>query len=119
MASKGQMVWRGGVEMGRNCIIYGNKVIEAVNAVASYFAPVLETAAKQDASWTDRTGNARQSLHAWTEQLSKDVVALYLSHGVFYGKFLEYKYSGRYAIIWPTIQAHLAEILKMLQGIFS
>ena len=111
--------WRGTVDMGRNCTIYGNKVIEAVNQVAAYFAPVLETYAKREAPWQDRTSNARQTLHAWTEQLSKDAVALYLSHGMYYGKFLESKYAGRYAIIWPTIQAHLGEILKMLKGIFG
>jgi hypothetical protein len=115
----GSVQWRGAVEMGNNCTIYGNKVIEAVRQVAEYFAPVFETYAKQNAPWTDRTGNARQSLHAWTEQLSKDAVALYLSHGVFYGQFLEYKYSGRYAIIWPTIQAHLDAIMRMLRGIFG
>lgn len=111
--------WRGTVEMGRNCTIYGNKVIEAVNQVAAYFAPVLETYAKQHGSWTDRTGNLRQSLHAWVEEFSKDCVILYLSHGMWYSIFIESKYSGRYAIIWPTIQAHLEAIMKMLRGIFG
>ena len=118
-AAKARVVWRGKVEMGQNCVLYGQKVIEAVRRVAAYFAPVMETYAKQHAPWTDRTGNARQSLNAWTEQLSQDVVALYLSHGVYYGVYLEYKYAGRYAIIWPTIQAHLDAIMQMLRGIFG
>lgn len=120
-----KLEWRGTVDMGRNCTIYGNKVIQATVLVANYWAPVMETWAKQNAPWTDRTANARQSLHAWVEQLSKDTVAIYLSHGMYYGKYLEYRFRGygtphgRYAIIWPTIQNHLAPIETMLKGIFG
>lgn len=117
--AKSGIVWRGQVEMGQNCTVYGNKVIEACEKVLQYFQPIFETYAKQQAPWTDRTSNARQSLHAEVQQLSKDAVALYLAHGMQYGIYLETRWSGRYAIIWPTIQAHLDAILKMLQGIFS
>jgi len=119
MAGKGQVVWRGQVELGQNCIVYGNKVIEACKAVLDYFQPIVESFAKQNAKWTDRTSNARQSLHSWVDQLSQDVVALYLSHGMWYGVFLEAKYAGRYAIIWPTLQAHIEPIQQMLKGIFG
>lgn len=114
-----KLEWRGTVEMGRNCTIYGNKVIEAVNQVALYFAPVLETYAKANKKWVDRTGNATQSLHSFVEMFSKDAVHLILSHGVFYGIFLESKYASRYSIIWPTLQAHLQAIFKMVKDIFS
>ncbi len=116
--AKSGIVWRGQVEMGRNCTVYGNKVIEAVNAVLNYFQPIFEEYAKTNASWTDRTGNARQTLHAEVQQLSKDAVALYLAHGMDYGIWLEVRWGGRFAIIWPTIQAHLQDIFNMLQGIF-
>lgn len=119
MAGKGKIVWRGDVAMGQNCIVYGNKVIEACNAVLNYFQPVIETYAKKNASWIDRTANARQTLHSWVDQISKDAVALYLSHGMYYGVFLEAKYAGRYAIIWPTLQAHINPIYDMLKGIFG
>lgn len=119
MAAKGRVVWRGAVEMGQNCTVYGDRVLAAVQAVADYFAPVFESYAKQNAPWTDRTGNARQALYAEVEQLSKDAVALYLAHGMAYGQYLEARWGGRYAIIWPTIQAHLQAISQMLQGIFG
>jgi len=119
MASKGQVVWRGNVQMGQNCIVYGNKVIEAVTAVANYFAPIMETAAKKHAPWTDRTSNARVGLHAWVEEFSKDAVHLYLAHSVFYGQFLETRWAGRFSVIWPEIQAHLEPIMEMLKGIFG
>lgn len=100
-------------------VAYGGKVIEAVKAVADYFKPVLEDYARQNAPWTDRTGNARQTLHAWTDELANDVVELWLGHGMEYGLWLEVRWGGRYAIIWPTIEQHLAPIAQMLQGIFG
>ena len=114
-----KMQWRGDVQMGQNCVLYGNKVIEAVRRVADYFAPILETAAKKGAIWVDRTSNARQTLRAWVDELANDTVMLYLSHGMWYGVFLEAKYAGRYAIIWPTLQAHIEPIMQMLKGIFG
>jgi hypothetical protein len=111
--------WTGDQQVKRNMAIYGMKVKQAVVAVANYFAPILETYSKQNAGWEDRTGNARQSLHAFVQVLSNDVVELYLAHGVFYGLFLEVRWSGKYSIIWPTLQAHLEDIRKMLQEIFG
>lgn len=98
---------------------YAQAVLRAVKAVADYWQPVMETYAKENAPWVDRTGNARQSLHSWVEELSGDIVALYLAHGVYYGIFLERKYAGRNAIIWPTIAEHLTPIEQMLKGIFK
>jgi len=97
---------------------YMARVSVAIRRVAEYYAPILENYAKTNAPWTDRTANARQSLHTFVEELSRNVVALYLSHGMNYGIHLETRYAGRYAIIWPTIEAHLPVIRRTLQGIF-
>lgn len=98
---------------------YGTKVHQAVVAVAKYWEPIIEAEAKRNAPWTDRSSNARQGLTAFTQDLSKDIVRLYLHHSVDYGIFLEAKYAGRYAIIWPTLQAHIDPIGKMLKDIFK
>jgi hypothetical protein len=98
---------------------YERRVLHAIKQVARYWQSVFEAYAKKNRPWDDQTGNARQSLHAWIEELSGDIVRLYLSHGVDYGIYLETKYSGRYAIIWPTIKRHLPQIRRMLQGIFK
>lgn len=98
---------------------YGRAVLKAVKAVADYITPMLEQYAKEHAPWTDRTANARQSLHAWSEELAGDVVAVYLAHGVNYGKYLELRWQGRYAIIWPTIEQHLPLISRTLKEIFA
>lgn len=109
--------WRGAVEMGRNCTVYGQKVIEAVKRVAQYWKPIIENYAKNNAKWTDRSANARQTLHSWVDDLANDTVTLYLSHGMYYGIFLEAK--PKYAILWPTLQAHIEPIMQMLKGIFG
>lgn len=97
---------------------YERKVQQAVEGIANYFAPILESYAKEEAIWTDRTANARQTLHAFTRRLGEDAVAIYLAGGVFYQLYLETRFQGRYAIIWPTIEAHLGQIKRMLDQIF-
>jgi hypothetical protein len=110
--------WRGDSAMITAMHTYEGRVYDAIDAVATYFAGVFEAYAKANAPWTDRTGNARQSLYAFTQRLGQDVVALYLAHGVDYGIYLEVANEGRYAVVWPTIQAHLTAIAQMLAGIF-
>lgn len=98
---------------------YGERVMTAVRAVADYFRPVLEDYARQNASWTDRTGNARQTLHAWVDEVARDIVELWLGHGMDYGLWLEVRWGGRYAIVWPTIEQHLGQVAQMLREIFA
>lgn len=111
--------WSGVQQMQTNCGVYNDKVVEAVHAVLNYFQPLFEEYSKQNARWTDRTGNARQGLNSDVVDLAEAVVMLYLAHGMDYGLWLEVRWSGRYAIIWPTIQAHLNEIANMLRGILG
>ena len=77
--------WSGIEDMIRKMQNYADKVQYAIVQVATYFKGVFETYAKQNAPWQDRTGNARQTLHAWINELSRDTVELYLSHGMDYG----------------------------------
>jgi hypothetical protein len=41
---------------------YGERVLQAVAAVAQYTATQMQNDAKAQAAWTDRTGNARTGL---------------------------------------------------------
>jgi len=106
-------------EVQRGLDNYYRTVLEALHAVATYYAPIVEAYAKDNASWTDQTGNARQGLAGLVEDLSETTVALYLKHGMDYGKFLELKYQGRYAIILPTLEAHYTDINNTLQQVFG
>ncbi len=73
----------------------------AINRVA----PAMERYAKTNAPWTDRTGQARARLSAKYERTSDATFDVSLSHGVPYGVHLEYRDSGRYAILRPTLNA--------------
>lgn len=114
-----RLEWSGQADMIDNLDRYMALVNQAVDRVAEMFAPVFEEYAKLNARWKDRTSNARQTLNADWRRMTQDVVILWLAHGVEYGIYLEKRWSGRYAIIWPTIESHLAEINRALQGIFS
>ncbi len=78
-------------------------------ALLQNWAGQLEGYAKIHAPWTDRTGHARQGLHGGVEQ-EGDRLVLYLSHGVEYGIWLELAHGGNYAIVGPTVEAHLGRI---------
>jgi hypothetical protein len=110
-------------------LAYVGKVQEALVKIAKYFEPVLEAYAKANAPWTDRTANARQGLRAYigtdapagypsSQQLAKDVVELFLSHGMYYGIFLETRFAGQFAIIYPTLQQHAPDVQRMLREVF-
>ena len=97
---------------------YERKALKAVFEVAQYFEPLLENYAKTHRPWRDRTGNARQSLFSVSE-LAGDVVRLYLSHGMEYGKWLELCNSGKYAIVMRTLEAHYGRVKAMLDGLLK
>ena len=113
------MEWRGDVDMMRRMLEYGLKVHDAVYKVAQYWAPIIETEAKTNAPWTDRTGNARQGLRGFPADLAETMVAIYLTHSAEYGVYLELAYQQRYAVIMPTLEAHYQPIQDMLNGIFK
>lgn len=52
------------------------------------YAGIVETEAKTNAKWTDRTSHARQSLHSGVEGHGRNFT-LFLAHGMKYGRFLE------------------------------
>jgi hypothetical protein len=98
---------------------YEERVIQAIHAVADHFSAVIESEAKANAVWVDRTGAARQTLSGFKIELAKEIVAIYLAGGVDYQIFLELKNQGRYAIILPTLEQNYAPITQMLRDIFS
>lgn len=111
--------WRGVPQVKSGMDEYARRVKYAVVQVMRYWAPVVEAYAKQNASWIDRTGNARQGLRGFVDDLSETTVTLYLAHSVSYGVYLELAYQARYAIILPTLQTHYEQIRTMLAGIFK
>ena len=82
----------------------------------------MQNDAKAQASWTDRTGNARTGLFGTSEaDFAAKVVTIYLSHGVGldYTVFLELANSGKYGVIMRTMQNHYEPLMQMLREAFA
>lgn len=80
---------------------------------ASTGAKKLENYAKKYRPWTDRTGNARRTLHGYVENI-KNGVRINIAHGMSYGWSLEYEHEKRYAILHPSIMALGNEIVELV-----
>jgi hypothetical protein len=97
---------------------YRHRLHRALFLLAVSYAPRIETWMKQNAVWTDRTSNARQTL--WAEAFDfSDVVVLAFGHGVSYGTFLELANQGRYAIITPAIDYFAPKIWQDAQRLLA
>jgi cellulose synthase/poly-beta-1,6-N-acetylglucosamine synthase-like glycosyltransferase len=92
---------------------YGERIKRAVRAVGDFIAPKIQAYAQAHAPWQDQSGNARQGLAAIAE-VAEELVTIYLYHGMDYGKWLELKNGGKYAIINKALQAHYGEIMALI-----
>lgn len=109
-------------ELARAVEKYGERVFSAVIAVCQYVATAMQNDAKAQATWIDRTGNARTGIFGTAEaDFAAKVVVLYLSHGtqIDYGIWLELANSGRYAVIMRTMQGHYDQLMNMLRETLS
>lgn len=78
----------------------------------------LEAKAKAKAPWTDRTGNARNTIQGGFQWSGENGV-IYISGNVDYFQYLELYHQKRWAILWPTITANQADILKAYEGMLN
>jgi hypothetical protein len=90
-----------------------------IRALADRRAPEIEAWMTSNAGWTDRTGNARQTLHTEVEQVSLDMVQIVLAHGVSYGVYLELSHGAAYSIISPALDYWGPQIWRDVQAMLS
>lgn len=84
-----------------------------VDLAFDYVRPRAENFARTNASWVDRTGNARNGLRAQHFKVPMVVHRLVIYHTMPYGLWLEVRWSGRYAIIGPTM-LHISPQLALV-----
>ena len=99
--------WVGMTMLDANIREIGEHAQDIRRQVVNQLAPVMEAYMKMNASWKDRTGEARAGLKAVvTHHDASKSSDINLSHSVFYGVFLEQKtYNGvSYAILLPTLE---------------
>lgn len=92
------------------------KVRAAIGLYADTASKKMEGEAKKNAPWTDRTGNARNSIQGdfgW--QGNKAVITL--SGNMDYSVWLELAHGKKYAILKPTIDKFTPEILRGYQKV--
>ena len=82
------------------------RVRAALLAHTQRTAGEIERYMKRNARWTDRTGNARNTLRATPKVFHADPqvyeLGIVVGHGMEYGLWLEVRWNGRYAIVGPT-----------------
>ena len=97
---------------------YEKRIDEMLSFIIDYHAAAGQRNMKLNAPWTDRTSAARNGLFTVTTKGSGHYTIIF-SHTVHYGIWLEVKFSGRDAIIMPTVisqgQALMKDIQRMLR----
>lgn len=104
--------------LGRNIEHLPDKIDGYIHAVMVYQSAKAKTYMQTEASWIDRTGNARNGLSANTGWKPKKSHTITLFHRMPYGIFLETRWAGRYAIILPTIQKFGPDTMRLLEKMF-
>lgn len=97
---------------------YSRAVFQSGRHIAYEQAEEMEQYAKANAPWQDRTGDARERLHATVEETGP-VGTIVLSHGVPYGIWLEIANGGRYSIIPQTIDVFGPRVMRSLQNMIN
>ena len=98
---------------------YASAIHRGVFLLATRYAPEIEAWMKANASWTDRTGNARQTLYAEVTDIVNSAVILFFGHGVEYGVFLELAHGGTYAIVTPALDHFIPRIWADVKAMLS
>lgn len=103
-------------DLGLNLSEMPNRVKAGVLKVMQEEGKKLEDYMKLNRPWTDRTGNARNGLRANVNYYGGDYVSIVLSHGVYYGVYLEYAMEKRFAIINPTLLSQGPNVIRAFDG---
>jgi hypothetical protein len=110
------IVWKDG--LSKNLKQGPAKVKRAAMITAQRMAPEVEAYMKNNAPWTDRTGNARNGLAAHAYQ-DGDEIGILLYHQVSYGIWLEIANAGKYAIINPTIDTMGPRVMQQYHNLLE
>jgi hypothetical protein len=106
----------------KNIVEMGVKLDTALRALMQYESTRSEAYMRNNAPWKDQTGNARNGLFAkpLEDTIDKGVrYGIVLFHTMPYGIFLETRWSGRYAIIVPTVEVKGPDLMKGADKILS
>ena len=98
--------------------VFEAKTLKALKAYSDTSAKVFESYAKQNRPWTDRTGQARQRLTGYVEDIPVGF-RINIAHGVDYGIWLEYAHEMKYAILEPTVRIKGQEVINGMNNLLE
>lgn len=90
---------------------FSDRDFSAMTMLLQTAATKMETWAKQNAPWTDRSGAARQRLKGEVFWENKNLVSVAIMHQVDYGIWLELAHQRKYAILEKSLEYHKDDIL--------
>lgn len=94
------------------------KTRAALEIIANSAVEAMESYAKTNAKWTDRTGNARQRLQGRTRWEEHALIAA-ITHNVDYGIWLELCNEKKYAILEEALNSQAQNLLDAYQRFLS
>ena len=106
-----------GIIKGLNDTVMKSKV--ALNLYGDTVSKKLEGDAKANATWTDRTGAARQRLNGTCKPNGSHSVRVELSHGVDYGFYLEFCHDQQHEILGITIDENMPSIVRGMNNLLK
>lgn len=86
---------------------------------AENIAANMEAWAKNNAPWTDQTGDARDFIKQTVKWTNADILMVSLSHNVNYGIYLELCNEGKYAILEKAIAEFGPKFMEGWQDVFK
>lgn len=91
----------------------------AITMLLETAAKKMESWAKMNRKWTDRTNRARLGLTGYAYWENKKVVSAVLAHTVSYGVYLELAHQRKYAILEQTLEEHRSEIEEAVEEVLK
>ena len=108
---------RGLEEVQTNLDRYYQGTLARAAVVMQEIAAILEGYAKSHHPWKDDTGATNTSIIGFISEVTPMTITATLSAGMEYDVFLELAHDGKWAWLWPAIEANLDLIKAKLEGI--
>lgn len=102
----------------KNLNTFPKKWDKVVVAAVEFTATRGEAYMRRNAKWTDQTSNARTGLHTVPTHEGSEHRIIF-AHSVNYGIWLETRFSGRYAIIWPSVVKNGQDLMRILNKLLA
>jgi hypothetical protein len=102
--------------LGRNLRNFDSDIGELIAGIVDYQGAQAVGWMKTNAPWTDRTGNARNTLGAYGLH-ARDFHEIHLHGGVPYQIWLEVRWGGKYSIIRRAVRIQGLALMNRMRGL--